>query len=121
VQRVHFDWVLLLMFNLLIFKIQTVHVDSISGAPTTLFVLETDRGLTWEVCLQLISLLYFLTIICMLIEAWLTRFFSVHISFNAAERLLYFLEKIYQISFAICPRTFRYHVTSMFAVFQVQC
>ncbi|KAG0590125.1 hypothetical protein KC19_1G074000 [Ceratodon purpureus] len=27
---------------------KTVHVDNISGAPTTLFVLETDRGLTWE-------------------------------------------------------------------------
>jgi hypothetical protein len=27
---------------------QTVHVDSMSGAPTTLYVIETDRGLTWE-------------------------------------------------------------------------
>jgi hypothetical protein len=28
---------------------KTVHVDSMSGAPTTLYVIETDRGLTWEV------------------------------------------------------------------------
>ena len=28
---------------------QTVHVDPMSGAQTTLFVLRVDRGLDWEV------------------------------------------------------------------------
>jgi hypothetical protein len=34
---------------------KTVHVDSMSGAPTTLFVLETDRGLTWEAASKLLE------------------------------------------------------------------
>ena len=39
----------LLMFTRLVrTMLQTVHVDKVSGAPTTLFVLESDRGLTWE-------------------------------------------------------------------------
>lgn len=34
---------------------KTVHVDSMSGAPTTLFILETDRGLTWEAASKLLE------------------------------------------------------------------
>ncbi len=41
------------------FAEQTVHVDAMSGAPTTLYVLKIDRGLAWEVipaitCCQII-------------------------------------------------------------------
>lgn len=57
---------------------QTVHVDSMSGAPTTLFILETDRGLTWEVCLQFTLSKYLLISICILIEVYLLGF-AIHI------------------------------------------
>jgi hypothetical protein len=31
------------------FSMQTVHIDSLSGASTVLFTFTIDRGVTWEV------------------------------------------------------------------------